>query len=215
MPHGGHGAEGAGDATRKGRPHGGHEAEDRRRPARGDQGGPWHRHARPPRGRRAVGRRDVGHGGRRARRRAEGRRGLTRTPPRTSTAPSALHDQHGTNSRDRGARRPGPSPCPRGPDAGRRCFPGALSGPGYSVAAVTSTSPSVVLDAHPPDVRTAAEPLAGAWRSAEVVALALARRPQQPEPGDLAGAVAGELGLDLAAVLAAEKATGRAGEVTR
>jgi leucyl aminopeptidase len=90
-----------------------------------------------------------------------------------------------------------------------------VSGPGYSVAAVTPTRPSVVLDAHPSDVRTAAEPLAGAWRSAEVVFLALARGPQRPEPGDLARAVAGELGLDLAAVLAAEKATGRAGEVTR
>ncbi len=68
---------------------------------------------------------------------------------------------------------------------------------------------------HVPDVRTADEPLAGLWRSAEVVALVLRRGGQQPEPGALAGAVAGDLGLDLAAVTSAEKANGRAGETTR
>jgi len=66
-----------------------------------------------------------------------------------------------------------------------------------------------------PDVRPAGTPLAGLWRSAQVVALTLSRGSSGPEPGDLARSVAAELGLDLAAVLAAEKATGRPGEVTR
>jgi leucyl aminopeptidase len=66
-----------------------------------------------------------------------------------------------------------------------------------------------------PDVRPAGEPLARLWRSAQVVALTVTRGAHQPEPGPLALAVAAELGLDLAAVLAAEKATGRPGEITR
>jgi leucyl aminopeptidase len=50
-----------------------------------------------------------------------------------------------------------------------------------------------------------------------VVAATVARPPgaSGPEPGPLARAVAGRLGVDLAAVLAAEKVTGRAGDVPR
>ncbi len=58
-------------------------------------------------------------------------------------------------------------------------------------------------------------PLAEAWRAADVVALSVARGPGGAAPGALARAVAAELGLDLAAVTAGEKATGRAGELTR
>ncbi len=80
---------------------------------------------------------------------------------------------------------------------------------------MTSTTPAALPDVHVPDVRTADQPLTGLWRSAEVVALALGRGGGQPEPGALARAVAGEVGLDLGAVTSAEKATGRAGETTR
>ncbi len=77
------------------------------------------------------------------------------------------------------------------------------------MAPVTAPTPSTV-----PDVRPAGEPLAGLWRSAQVVAL-IVNRGAPPEPGPLARAVAAELGLDLGAVLAGEKATGRPGEITR
>jgi leucyl aminopeptidase len=67
------------------------------------------------------------------------------------------------------------------------------------------------------EVRAADVPLADSWTRADVVALALARAAggNGPVPGDLAAAVAERLGVDLPAVLAAEKATGRAGEVAR
>src|SRR5919202_283561 len=63
----------------------------------------------------------------------------------------------------------------------------------------------------------APEPLADLWRSADVVALTVAPGEGEapPVPGALAGHVATALGLDLAVVTAAEKASGRAGELTR
>ncbi len=68
-----------------------------------------------------------------------------------------------------------------------------------------------------PDLRRADEPLEQLWEAADVVAVTVARPAGSaaPEPGALALAVAERLGLDLPAVLAAEKARGRAGEVTR
>jgi leucyl aminopeptidase len=86
------------------------------------------------------------------------------------------------------------------------------------VARVTSApTRSVPPESSSTEVRAAEAPLAACWTSADVVALVPARRPGGNElvPGDLAAAVAERLGVDLAAVLAAEKATGRAGEVTR
>src|SRR3954470_19028787 len=163
-------------------PHGGHEAEDRRRPARGDQGGPRHRHARPPRGWRATGGRDVGHRGRQARRCPEGRRRLI-----------------SADEVERGARgeRPGP--------------PGASRPASVTRVTTAPTSPP------PAPLRTADGPLDRAWTRAGLVALSVCRPTgtDDPVPGGFAAVVAAELGLDLPAVVAAEKVTGRAGDVTR
>ena len=172
--------------TRKGMPHGGHEAEDRRRPARGHQGGPGHRHARPPRGRRPPGRRDVG-----------------RPRPVSSATPSRPSPAEHTRQAQRG---PGTVAVP-----GLRRVPEASGG---SVTAVPTTL------RRPARTRPATAPTSrwsSCGRAADVVAVTVARPAgaAAPGPGALALAVAERLGLDLPAVLAAEKARGRAGEVTR
>jgi leucyl aminopeptidase len=81
--------------------------------------------------------------------------------------------------------------------------------------------PGVTVPALParlaPDAVLADGPLEELWPGAEVVAATVARPAGSgsPRPGGLAGAVAERLGLDLAAVLTAEKVNGRAGDVTR
>ncbi|MGZ4612502.1 MAG: hypothetical protein ACXV1K_04915, partial [Kineosporiaceae bacterium] len=68
-----------------------------------------------------------------------------------------------------------------------------------------------------PELRLPDRPLAQMWSTADVVAVGVGRPAGAagPEPGLLARAVADELEVDLAALLAAEKVGGRAGEVTR
>jgi leucyl aminopeptidase len=69
----------------------------------------------------------------------------------------------------------------------------------------------------PAPLRTADGPLDRAWTQAELVALSVGRLTgtDEPVPGEFAAVVAAELGLDLPAVVTAEKVTGRAGDVTR
>src|SRR5205085_67973 len=68
-----------------------------------------------------------------------------------------------------------------------------------------------------PEVVLADARLEDVWSSAEVVAVTIARPVDSsaPVPGALALAVAERLGVDLPAVLAAEKISGRAGDVPR
>ncbi|MGZ4651113.1 MAG: leucyl aminopeptidase family protein [Kineosporiaceae bacterium] len=68
-----------------------------------------------------------------------------------------------------------------------------------------------------PELRLPDRPLAQMWSTADVVAVGVGRPAGAagPEPGLLARAVAYELEVDLAAVLAVEKVGGRAGDVTR
>jgi leucyl aminopeptidase len=86
------------------------------------------------------------------------------------------------------------------------------------VAGVTiAPTPSAVPELRTTELRAADGPLVDHWPRAGVAALVVARPGgrDEPVPGDLAAAVAERLGLDLRAVLAAEKVTGRAGDLTR
>ena len=69
----------------------------------------------------------------------------------------------------------------------------------------------------PPVLSLSGRPLAERWSTAEVVAVGVARPEGSAtaEPGPLARAVADDLGIDLAEVVATEKIGGRAGEVSR
>ncbi len=93
------------------------------------------------------------------------------------------------------------------------------------MAAVTTAQTSTAAEPAPPvlprppasELRLADGPLHERWAAADVVAVTVARPAGSGEsvPGAFALAVAERLGLDLPAVLAAEKAGGRAGEATR
>jgi leucyl aminopeptidase len=82
-----------------------------------------------------------------------------------------------------------------------------------------TTAPSPPATPLPPstELRAADGPLAERWTGPDAVALAVTRPAgsSEPVPGDLAVAVAERLGLDLPAVLVAEKVSGRAGDINR
>ena len=178
-------------------PHGGHEAEDRRRPARGDQGGPGHRHARPPRGWRPAGGRDVRHEAGELGDALKAVAALRRRHPRLSHG--------GTAGRARDAAVPGPRRVLAAPHRHGRSRRRWVAWRRDCSAAVDRARRRVPPANRWPD--SGGRPRSWHWPSPRSAA---------PEPGRAGHAPSRpSSGSTCGAVLAAEKATGRAGEITR